>query len=190
MDKKRLTTIVSAVVMVITAIAAFLIVRNIQKNNNPLAGESSRGNCKILECMEQLNGNMSVADINDVIGFEGELKSETELYKTYVWELSEKTSIEAMISQKYGTASIEAEFPYDLRPTGADFSKWDEIQSKLKKGDKITYDEFVSLVGGVQGVLNKVDSSSKTYHWYNSDGGYLFGIFNESGYCTLASGRF
>ena len=188
-NNQKLLSLILAGVVVIAGVVFAIIMIN-KRYDNPLAGEESKGNCKILECMEQLNGNMSVADINSVIGFEGELKSETELYKTYVWELSENTYIEAMISQKYGTASIEAEFSYDLRPTGADFSRWDEIQSKLKNGDKITYDEFVSLVGGVQGVLDKVDSSSKTYHWYNSDGGYLFGIFNESGYCTLASGRF
>lgn len=189
-NNQKLLSLMLAGVAVIAGVIFAVIMIN-KRYDNPLASEESKGNCKILECMEQLNGNMSMAEINSVIGFEGELKSETDLYKTYVWQLSEKTSIEAMISQNYGTASIEANYPTELRPTGADFSRWDEIQSKLKNGDKFTYDEFVDLVGGVQGVLDKVDSSRRTYHWYNSEGGYLFAFFDlDDGYCTLASGRF
>ena len=189
-DNKKLTSILIAGVLIVVGVAAAIVIRGLRKNSNPLAAEGSKGNCQILECMEKFNGEMSVGEINNIIGFEGEVKSDTDLYTTYNWQLSEKTSIEAMISKKYNTASIEANYPSDLWPKGADFSKWDEIQSILKSSEKLTYDKFVELVGGVQGVLSKVDSSRKTYHWYNADGGYLFGLFDENNVCTLASGRF
>ena len=153
--------------------------------------EKSKGKCEVFECMEKLDSKNTLEQMNETIGFEGKLESETEDYKVYVWDLSEKTSIKSQFMLKYDTATISATYPTEIAPNKADFSKWDEIKSKLDKKETITYDEFVKLVGGDKGVLKQKTSSSLSYSWYNKDGGFLTAYFNaETGKCTMATGRF
>lgn len=151
----------------------------------------SKGNCNVLECIEKLNPTQTLEEMNNIIGFDGELTSETESYKVYKWALNEETSITSQFMLNYNTATISANYPTSIAPHNADFSKWDEIKSKLNNRETITYDEFVNLVGGVQGTIDKKTSSSTSYVWYNKDGGYLSAYFNpETGKCTMATGRF
>lgn len=56
---------------------------------------------------------------------------------------------------------------------------------------ELTYDQFVELVGGVEGTLKSKNSSSLKYEWDNTEGGYLFATFSvQTGKCTFTTGRF
>lgn len=72
-----------------------------------------------------------------------------------------------------------------------DFSKFSEIKKKLSSGESLTYDEFVKIIGGVEGTLESKSTSSLGYTWINSDGGYLTAQFDsETLKCIAASGMF
>ena len=153
--------------------------------------QKSKGKCTVFECIDQLNNKNTIEEMNNIIGFEGELKSETEKYKVYQWNLTDDTSITSQFMLDYDTATISANYPSSMVSNKADFSKWNEIKSRLSKREEITYDEFVKMVGGVQGMMKQKDSTSTSYVWYNSEGGYLTAYFNsETGKCTMATGRF
>ncbi len=192
-NKKILISVIALVVAVAAGVTTFLLVKGNGGNGNSGEsgqGETSKGNCSVFECIEKLNSKMTVEEMNEVIGFEGELTSEAETYKVYSWELTEETSITSQFSLSYNTATISANYPKSMVPKTADFSRWSEIQAKLKSGEALYYDEFVKMVGGTEGVMSQKSSTSVTYEWDNADGGYLSGYFNESGKCTMATGRF
>lgn len=159
--------------------------------NKEQSSSKSKENCDVFECLEKLNPNNTLEEMNNIIGFEGTLQSETDDYKIYNWSLTDETSITSQFMLKTGHATITTDYPSSMVPKTADFSKWDEIKSKLKNKETISYDEFVKLVGGVQGTLDQKTISSVTYVWNNSEGGYLNARFNaETGNCILATGRF
>ena len=154
--------------------------------------EKLKGNCDPFKCMEKISIDNTYEDINTILGFEGSEVNESASMTTYKWVFNEDLSIKAYYTPSTGkAASIELSFPIKSVKKRADFSKWDEIKSKLKSEEKLTYAEFVKLVGGVDGILEKISSSSLTYKWYDNKNGYLFAYFNpKTMECTLASGRF
>ena len=159
------------------------------KGSEPTA--ETKGKCNVFECIKQLSVTATLEDINKTIGLDGEQSYDSDYSTTYTWELSDDTDIEASISKSDNKVTYKISYPTKAIGKRADFSKWDEIKSKLNSKEGLTYDEFVKLVGGVEGVLSGKSSSSLTYNWYNKDGGYLFGYFDaETKKCTLASGRF
>lgn len=145
----------------------------------------SKGKCVATECIKQIKIENTVEEINDIIGFDGELTDEK--YNKYYWELSEDTGIEVTYySSNKGT--IEVDIDRDLLANkNVSFSRYDELQPKIKEG--ITYDEFKTYVGNVDGTLIEKSSISNKYVWVAKDGSYLNGTFsNSSGKCTFASG--
>ena len=165
-----------------------------KSDNNGNGGEQqsqSKGKYDVFGCIEKLDATMTLEQVNEVIGFEGTLKSETDSYKVYDWDLTDKTSISVQFHTKSNTSTISANYPNEMVTEKADFSKWDEIKSKLNKREDLTYDEFVKLVGGVQGKMDKKTSTSTTYKWLNDKGGYLSAYFDvKTNKCTMATGRF
>lgn len=160
-------------------------------NNQTVAEEKSKGNYDVFGCIEKLDATMTLEEMNKVIGFEGELTSDEERYQVYKWDLTDDTSITSQFHTTTNTATISANFPNSMITEKADFSKWDEIKSKLNKREEITYDQFVEYVGGVQGKMDQKTSSSITYKWLNNEGGYLSAYFDtKTGKCTMATGRF
>ena len=175
----------------VTALAVIMTGCGKQAASSSTEGTKAKGNCTVFECIKKLDSKNTLEEMNTIIGFEGELKSETESYKVYEWDLTDDTSITSQFMLNYNTATISANYPSNMVPNKADFSKWDEIKSKLNKRETITYEEFVKMVGGVEGVLDQKTSTSITYVWHNSEGGYLSAYFNpETGKCTMATGRF
>lgn len=161
-----------------------------KENNKSDSSSATKGNCDVFKCLEKLNSSMTVEEMNKVIGFEGKLVSDEETYKTYSWDLTDDTSIRSQFMLKYNTATISANYPSSMVTKKADFSKWNEIQAKLKSKEKLSYKEFVKLVGGVEGTIKQKTDTQTTYSWYNSKGGYLSGYFDKDGNCTMATGRF
>lgn len=149
----------------------------------------TKGKCNVFTCMEKLSDSQSIEEMNETIGFEAELESEEASYKKYKWELSENSSITAMVMSS-GSKRLDAHYDLKIINMKADFSKWDQIKKRISSKD-LTYSEFVKLVGNVEGIITRKESDVITYHWYNKDGGYLFADFDtETGMCKLASGRF
>lgn len=150
--------------------------------------EEVKGNCKVSECINLIDIKNTVDEINQIIGFSGELKQEGS--NKYYWKFSDTTGIEASISSSGGTitATIDRN---TIANKKVDFSRYSEIKSLMDSGVSLTYDEFVEKVGGVQGTLVSKSSLSKRYTWVNSKGGYLNASFSEkTGKCTLVMGRY
>ena len=153
-------------------------------------GKGSAGKNDVFKYMEQLSANNSIEEMNKIIGSEGNLKKETDSYKIYSWDLGDDISISVQVSSS-DKKTITASIPKKLFKKNADFSKWSEIKSKLNTKDSLTYDEFVKLVGGVEGVITQKSDDSVTYEWVNADGGYLNAYFDiDTNKCTMATGRF
>lgn len=191
-NKKALIVTVSVAAAVIAGVAVFFVVKGNNGENGAQPGQEGvvNGNCSVLDCLKQLDSKMDIAEMNRIMGFEGELVTDEEAYKIFSWKLTEDTSIRAQFMTNYDTATISAEYPSSMVPKTADFSRWAEIQSRLSDGEAITYDEFVEMVGGVEGVIKQKTGSNVSYDWENDEGGYLSGYFDYDGKCTMATGRF
>lgn len=188
--KNKILTLLLCGVLAITMFAITGCGEN-GENEQKAAETQSKGNYDVFGCMEKLNATMTLEQMNEVIGFEGEKTSETDSYTVYKWELTDKTGITSQFHTKYNTATISANYPNEMVTEKADFSKWNDIKSKLNKREEISYDEFVKLVGGVQGKIDQKTSTSTTYKWLNNEGGYLSGYFDvKTNKCTMATGRF
>lgn len=195
--KNNNNIIIGAVVAVLVGAGVFYFVTNKSDNGDKGSNSSEssqeekiKGKCTVFECMKQLNAKMTLEEVTEVMGFEGEKKSETDSYTVYNWDISEKTGISVQFHTKYGTSTITANYPNSMASNKADFSKWSEIKAKLNTKESLTYDEFVEMVGGVEGTISKITDSDTSYSWYNSEGGYLSAYFNKDGKCKMATGRF
>lgn len=174
------------------AIVMMLCLTGCGNNDNSGAGSTSggsskiKGNCHATECIKQIKVENTVEEINKIIGFEGELTDEQ--YDIYYWQISEDEGIKvAYYNSERGT--ITADFDRDsIANSKVDFSRYSELQPKIKEG--ITYNDFKSYIGNVDGVITEKSSLSTKYTWVSSDGSYLTGSFsNSSNKCTFASGR-
>ena len=77
----------------------------------------------------------------------------------------------------------------DVEQKGVTFDNIQSIKSNMNVGDGVSYDEFKDYMGGVDGILIEVTSSSKKYVWRSTDSkGYINGSFNEDGRCNFMSG--
>lgn len=147
--------------------------------------KTSKGNCTAVECIKKIDPENTVEQINNIIGFDGELTDEK--YQKYYWKLSEDTGVEVTY---YSSAKGTIKIDYDreaLANKKVDFSRYSELKEKINNG--ITYDDFISYIGNVDGTIIEKSSYSTKYVWVSSDGGYLNGTFsNSTGKCTLATG--
>lgn len=169
-----------AILGMLTGCVSDTINNDVNKN-----GEKIKGNCTAVECIKKINPENTVEQINNIIGFEGELIDEK--YQEYYWELSEDTGVEVTYySDVKGIIKID----YDeesLANKKVDFSKYDELKEQINNG--ITYNDFISYIGNVDGTIIEKNSYSTKYIWVSSDGGYLKGTFsNSTKKCILASG--
>ena len=155
-------------------------------------GETStntKGNCTAVECIKKINPEHTVEQINNIIGFEGELLDEK--YQKYYWELSEDTGVQvAYYSSSKGQISIDYNRD-SLANNKVDFSRYSDLKNQIESVNGITYDNFITYIGNVQGTVIEKSSYSIKYVWVSSDGSYLNGTFStSSGKCTFASGMF
>lgn len=171
-------------------IGAFMILGLVGCGSNT-SGDSttakvdSKGKCDVFECIKIIDSNDNYSQVVSKVGFEGELKSENHYY----WELSEDTGLEVYFYDSGNTIGID--YPNKLITKKANFSKWDEIKSKVDSKEGITYNELVSLVGGIEGTLDRKYGDSLTYKWVDNDGGYLSASFNSKDMkCSFVNGWF
>ena len=169
-------------------------------NNSSSTAAESKAKCgDVLQCMEKLDVNSELDDMNEVMGFEAKEKSSTDDYKIYEWDLTDDTSIEVMFhyytsvinNETTVSANFTSNYPWDTVPNKADFSKWDEIEEKLNSDKGLSYSEFVELVGGVEGIIDSKSDDEIGYSWHNSEGNYLKAkVDPETNEILWATGRF
>ena len=150
-------------------------------------GKTGKGNCTSLECIKELKPEYKVEEINEVIGFEGELIDEKN--NMYTWEIEDNNKINATYYNS-DKAIIEAQYNIaDLKDDKVDFSSYDEIQDLLKKGKSLTYEEFNEKVKS-EGHLYSIGEKNKKYIWVNKDGEYINANFStKTNKCTFVTGK-
>ena len=163
---------------------------NSNSNSNQENISESKGKCEATECIKLIEPENTVEEINEIIGVDGELTDEE--YNVYYWELSDNQGIQvSYYSVDTETIEVEVDDRNVFANSKVDFSRYDEISALLDDGTSLTYDEFVDMVGGVEGTLMEKSTSSLQYMWVNSDGGYLNATFsNSTGKCSFITGRF
>lgn len=163
-------------------------------NDQTTTTVASKGNCTVFECMGKIEATNTIAEINDIIGFEAKEKDKstedsTSKWVLYIWELTDNTSIEARYYETTKSLYLEANYPSDMiKNDKVDLSRANEMKSKINQEGGLMYDEAKSMLGDVDGVLVKKDSSSNTYIWANKNGGNVTAHFNKSGKCTFFTG--
>lgn len=171
---------------------------NSNNSGNAQQEQKSKGNYDVFEAIKKIETTTTFEKINTLLGFEGTLKSQSDANSTYAWklyrwDLTDDTAIEVRITEKDSSASIEAIYPTDkIRNGKVDFSKVNsEMKKKINEKDGMTYDQVVEFLGGVQGTLDKKDSSTNTYVWANDQRGSLTVRFSSStGKVTSFNGVF
>ena len=179
-------------------IAIILITGCGSKNGeNSNSGSKSKGNCEVFECVKKINAEGTIADVNKVIGFEGEVTSESDAnsiykWKVYKWALTEDTAIEIRHNENLNTLSIEAIFPTSMIKTKTiDFSNVKTEMKAINSTNGLKYADVVKILGGVEGTLTKKDKDTLTYEWYSKDRGSMTARFSTtSGKCTSYNGLF
>lgn len=148
--------------------------------------EKSKGNCEVKDCINLLNPDMKLEEINEVIGFDGE-KDETT--GKYTWQLTSKTKIE--VEFKDDNCSISASYNKEqLKNDKLKLSVFYDIYNNIKKTN-YTYEEMVEKLDGIEGNLESYTSTSKMYSWVNGDGDTLRATFSKSNNwkCSIVSMR-
>ena len=158
---------------------------NSDNNDVNNSTQTTKGNCAPVECVGKIQIESTVEEINEIIGFDGELIDEK--YNIYYWEFSEDSGIKvAYYSSPRGTITLDIDRDI-LANKKVDFSRYDELQPKIKEG--ITYDEFIKYIGNVEGTVTEKSSLSTKYTWVDTDGSYLTASFSKSSNkCSFASG--
>lgn len=153
---------------------------------NGASKEKIKGNCTSIECIKKIEPENTVEEINNIIGFSGELIDEK--YNTYYWKISENTGVKVTYYSG-NTGNVSIDFDRDsLANNKVDFSRYNELQPKIREG--IAYNEFISYIGNVEGTIIEKSTTSIKYTWVSKDGSYLNGTFSKRyGNCTFASGR-
>ena len=167
----------------------------INKNDNEASLESTKaeikGNYDVFESIKKVETTQSYEEINSTMGFEGkDITSESAKgWKKYEWEITEDTSLIAVIYESSKTVSYEIEYPDEMiKNKKADFSDVKEFKSKINSADGLNYEDFVKTIG-CDGTLDKKSDSSISYSWVNADGGTLHASFNiKTGKCTIYNG--
>ena len=147
-----------------------------------------KGNCRAVDCIKKINIENSIAEINTIIGFEGELIDLD--YDKYYWKITDDSGLEI----SYGSDNkrkIRIDYNRDiLANRNVDFSKYNEIIYLMESGESLTYDEFVSKIGNVEGTLIEKSQISNKYVWVDSFGEYITAKFSIiTNKCTSVSAR-
>lgn len=137
--------------------------------------------------MDELIKAETPEEANRVIGSQGKktVALSADIYdaSAYNWDVGNEVSIEGTYISANG-GPLDVKSPPDVKYTvnfpashvrdKADFSNWNEIKLRLNRDEGISYDDLVKLLGGVQGLKQKIETGDRvTYIWYDEDGQYL-----------------
>ena len=170
-------------IIIIVILTTFLLT-SCNSNNKE---NSKKTNCKIFNCINKITPENTIDEINEIIGFKGELTDEK--YKIYNWQLNDKESIQVAY---YSSDKSQIKIKYDkndLKDKKVDFSNYEKIKEDLKKGVKITYKDLTKNFK-TKGTLTAKSSISKKYTWVSENGSYLTAtISNNNDRCISLTGK-
>lgn len=154
---------------------------NLNEEKNTLA------KCEVFDCINKIEPENSVEEINEIMGFNGVVTDEK--YKIYYWELSDDDGIQVAY---YSSDKSQIKLKYDrdvLENKKVNLTKLEELKEDLKKGVKITYDDLTKYFK-TNGTLVGKSSIYKKYTWVDEDGNYSTAtIDNKTNRCTLLTGK-
>lgn len=187
MNKK--SVIIVAIILLVGVIVLGMAMSKMgQKENEPKeepAQEQAKGNYDVEECMKRIEPTMKLEEINEIIGFEGEKKGETD---TYIWQLTDKTKIE--VEYKNGLGTITATMDKDkIKNDNFKLSICYGIQNSLRSGTSFTYEEMVEKLEGIEGHLATKAPTFKRYIWVNKDKQTFGASFSDTlgGKCSITT---
>lgn len=179
--KKTIALVVAGVALVLLGIVGVIALgeggsSDSGERADDVAEEEPKGKCLIDECMALLEPKMTVAEANEVMGFEGEKSADED---KYTWQLTSKSKIVIEYKEKLGT--ITANYNKDEIADGEfKIAKGYELQNLLREGTSYTYKETVEQFGGVEGHLATKSPTSRRYIWVNREGVTFGATFSES----------
>ena len=137
-------------------------------------------NCDVTNCLQVIDWNNTVSEINDIVGVDGELIDTT--YNEYHWKISDDFSIYVDFTNK----EVREEFNDEmLANKKVDFAKYEEIKYLVDEADSLTYEEMVEMLNGISGALIKKSTDFLEYRWVDDSGDYLQATFSQdSGKCV------
>lgn len=153
------------------------------KNNK--TEEKILGKCEVEECINLIEPEMKLEEVNEIIGFEGKKKEESD---TYIWELSKKTKIEVEYKDNLGTikATMDKE---KIANDKIKLSTFYDIQGSIKK-ETYTYEQMVEKFEGIEGHLETKAPTFKMYKWVKDDKTFRATFSdNLKGKCSIVSIR-
>ena len=154
-------------------------------NNKDIVNPKAK--CKIFECINKIEPENTIKEINEIIGFNGEITDEK--YKIYQWELSDDEVIQVAY---YSSDTSQIKIKYDrneLRNKKVDLSDFENIKENLKKGVKISYTDLTKKFKS-KGTLVAKSSLTKKYTWVSENGSYITAtIDNKNDRCTAIIGK-
>lgn len=136
--------------------------------------ETSKGKCEVEECINLIEPKMTVEEVNEIIGFEGEKKDDT---NTYIWQLTTKTKIEIEYKDNLGTISATMN-KEKMENANLKMSICYEIVNNIKT-TTYTYEEMVEKLEGIEGHLTTKAPTFKMYAWVK-DGQTFRATFSDS----------
>ena len=64
-----------------------------KKNNAKPEEEKIKGNCKVFECIKNIEVTDSLETVNEKMGFDGKKDKDTDNYSIYVWEVTKDSKV-------------------------------------------------------------------------------------------------
>lgn len=196
-DKKVLVIIIIVIAIILgAAVFVFYNLHNRQTGQDSLGATAKCGD--VFQCIDKLDPNSKIEDMNKIIGSDAELAVEDDKTKIYKWTLADDTTIEARVEtyknentdETRSFTTLNINYPENFASHDANFSRWGEIQAKMDQEEGITYGEFIEMVGGIDGTITEKAQDSKKYQWFDNDGGYLSASFDDqTNKCTFVTGR-
>lgn len=167
----------------LTILISFLLIGS--SKSEVIELEEEIVNCDLFACLNQIEPEYSIKEINEVIGLDGEVE---EFSKNITWELNNKQSI--TLTYVGDDPLIQANYDRTIiQNMSNDFTVASEIAELLKEGKTITYEEIKEKLGGVEGTLTSKTTDSKTYAWVDKDKRIFKATFKKDsdGRCTIAT---
>ena len=145
MKKNKMLLIVALCICLSTLLTGCSLKK--EKNETPVE-EVSKGNCKILECINKIEITDTLEIINNTIGFEGTQTSEGDGWTKYKWELNDNDNVEVTIYSS-GKNSIKINFKDEkIKNSKVDFSGFAELKKSISDGTEVKYEQMKATFKG------------------------------------------
>ena len=166
---------------IILCLGIILLLTGCNSTKKVVKKEKSKGKCKITECINLIGLKDNLEKVNEVVGFEGKGKD-----NTYSWKLTSTDKIEIVFGD---TNSIKIKvLDDDIKNKKTSFKKYDELEKKLKDGEKITIEDLNKSFKS-DGVLIEKTSTEEIYKWVDKEDSYLEAYINATnGKCYRIKG--